>query len=106
MKNTRLTSSSALSASALVIAALVILQAGKLLSGPEAKADLVSSSGTVTLLTAEANNSNDVLMVLDSRSEELLVYRLENQNSLDLYKKYNLPRMLADARARAGGKTK
>ena len=106
MKNTRLTSSAALSASALVIAALVVVQAGKLLSGPEARADLVSTAGTVSVLTAEANNSNDVLFVLDGRSEELMVYKLENQTNWELFKKYNLPRMFSEAKVRTPGNKK
>lgn len=101
---TRFTSSSALSASALIIAALVIVQAGRMLTGTEARADLVATSGTLTVLTAEATNFNDVLLVLDGRSEELLVYKVENQSNLDLFKKYTLPRMFADARTRSGSK--
>ena len=104
MKDTRLTSSAALSASALVIAALIVVQAGRMLSGPEARADLVGATGTLTVLTAEASNSNDVLLVLDGRSEELLVYKVENQSNLDLYKKYPLPRMFSDAKGRSSGK--
>lgn len=106
MKHMRLNSSAALSASAILIAALVVVQAGRLLSGPEARADLVAASGNVTALTVEASNSNDVLLVLDGRSEELLVYKVENQTNVELHKKYNLPRMFSDARARSAGKTK
>lgn len=106
MNTMKLNSSAALSASALLIAALIVVQAGKLLSGPEARADLVAATGNVTVLTVEASNSNDVLLVLDNRSEELLVYRVENQSNVDLYKKYNLPRMFSDARGRSAGKSK
>lgn len=101
---TRIKSSAALTASALVIAALVIVQAGRILTGEPARADLVASSGSFTMLTAEVSNSNDVLLVLDGRSEELMVYRVENQNNLELYKKYNVPRMMSDARARHTGR--
>ena len=103
MKN-RFNSSALLSASALLIAALIIVQAGRLLSGPPAQADLVSTTGSFTALTAEASNSNDILMVLDGRSEELLVYKVENQSAIELYKKYNVPRMMSEARARYTGK--
>ncbi len=106
MKTMRLNSSAALSASAVIIAALIIVQAGRLLTGPDARADVVATSGNVTALTVEASNSNDVLLVLDGRSEELLVYKVENQSNVELHKKYNLPRMFSDARARASGKTK
>lgn len=100
----KLNSSAALSASAILIAALVIVQAGRLLSGPEAKADLVSTSGSVTALTVEASNSNDILIVLDGRSEEIMVYKIENQTSIELHKKLNLPRMFSEARGRSAGK--
>lgn len=101
---TRIKQSAALSASALVIAALIIVQGSRLLTGEPARADLVTSSGSFTVLTAETTNSNDVLLVLDSRAEELMVYRVESQNNLELYKKYNVPRMMADARARHTGR--
>ncbi len=100
MRSVKLNSSAFLSASALVIAALIIVQAGKMLGGHEAKADLVSTTGTLTALTVEATNSNDVLVVLDGRSEELLVYKVENQNNVELYRKYNLQRMFSEARGK------
>lgn len=101
---TRLNSTAFLSASALLIAALVVVQAGRLLTGTPAQADMVSTSGVFTALTSEATNSNDVLLVLDGRSEELLVYKVENQNSVELYKKYNVPRLMSEARSRHTGR--
>jgi hypothetical protein len=101
---TRLNSSAMLTASALVIGALVIVQAGRLMTGTPARADLVSSSGTLTALTAESTNSNDILLVLDGRAEELLVYKIENQNAVELYKKYNVPRLMSEARGRSTGR--
>ena len=44
--------------------------------------------------------------VIDSRSEHMLVYKTVNQNSLELFQSYNLPRMFADARNRAAGRIK
>jgi uncharacterized lipoprotein YajG len=106
MKEIRMNSSAALSASAVLLAALIIVVGGRLLTGPDAKADVVSVTGNVTALTVEASNSNDVLLVLDGRSEELLVYKVENQTNVELHKKYNLSRLFSDARGRAAGKTK
>jgi hypothetical protein len=101
---TRLNSSAFLTASAFVIGAVVVVQAGRLLTGGPAQADLVSTSGVFTALTSEATNSNDVLLVLDGRAEELLVYKVENQNAVELYKKYNVPRLMSEARGRHTGR--
>jgi len=104
MKTIRIKSSAALTASAVVLAAMIIVQAGRLLGGDPARADLVATSGAVTMLTVEASNSNDVLLVLDGRSEELMAYKVENQTNLELYKKYNVPRLMSEARSRHLGK--
>ena len=70
-------------ASAFVIAALVILQAGRL-PGPNAWADEMSTtSGDYTLLTADSGRGGDVdpyevLYVIDNRSGVLLVYEIDN----------------------------
>jgi hypothetical protein len=101
---TRLNSSAMLTASALLIGALVIVQAGRIMSGTPAQADLVAASGTLTALTAESTNSNDVLLVLDGRAEELMVYKVENQNAVELYRKYNVPRLMSEARGRHSGR--
>ena len=94
-------SQAALWASACVIAALIIVQAGRM--GPEpARADVVSSVGGMTALTFESQ-SEDLLAVIDGRSENLFVYRVENKNSLDLLRSYSLPTVFAEARSRAGG---
>ncbi|MBX3377860.1 MAG: hypothetical protein KF678_12755 [Phycisphaeraceae bacterium] len=101
---TKLSTSAALTASAIILAALVIVQGGRILGGDPVRAEMVTSSGGFTALTSQVSNSQDILLVLDSRSEELLVYRVENQANLELYRKYNVARMMADARARAGGR--
>jgi hypothetical protein len=98
----RLNSNVALWASAFVIAALVIVQAQRLAGGAPARADLVSGLGTITALTAEAQ-TEDVLYIADNRTEQLMVYKVVNQNNFELFRSYSLPRMFADARARASG---
>lgn len=97
----KLNSNAALSASALVITGLIIFQATRM--APEARADLVASNGNVTALTVSAN-TDDVLMVINGRQEELLVYRVENQTSVELFARHSLPRLFADARAGAMGR--
>src|SRR5262245_60979323 len=74
----------ALWASALVIAALIIVQAGRL-SGAHnaAHAGMQGDRGDYTLLTASAGTGpetdpNDIFCVLDSREQILLVYEVED----------------------------
>ena len=98
----RLSPNAALLASACVIVGLIIMAAGR--TG-EARADLVSTTSSLTALTVEAQ-IEDVLLVIDSRSEHLLAYKVVNQNNLELFKTYSLPRMFTDARNRAAGRVK
>ena len=74
-------SAAVLWASAFVIAALVIVQAGRL-PGPAARAEMSSSRGDYTLLTARSGRGPDekpyeLLYVIDNRDEVLLVYDVE-----------------------------
>jgi hypothetical protein len=76
-------SASSLWASAFVIGALVIVQAGKL-PGSAAWGDVMStSSGDFTLLTADSGRGGDiepyqVLFVIDNRQQALMIYEIEN----------------------------
>jgi hypothetical protein len=97
----RLNPAAALWASVVVLVALIIIQAGRL-TGGEARADLVAATGGYTALTAEIP-AEDVLLVADNRSEQIMVYKVVNQSSLDLFRTYSLPRLFSDARARATG---
>lgn len=99
----RLSPNAALMASALVLVGLIVTAAGRM--GSEAKADLVSGTSSLTALTVEAQ-IEDVLLVIDNRSEHMLAYKVVNQNSLELFKSYSLPRMFTDARNRAAGRIK
>jgi hypothetical protein len=72
------------------------VQAGR--PGGEARADLVASVGGMTALTVAGASSEDLLLVIDGRSEELFVYRVENQQAVELQRRYSLPRMFTDAR--------
>lgn len=91
----------ALWASAFVLIGLIILAAGRV---SPARADMVTSAGTVTALTVECTTPEDLLCVVDNRSETLCVYKIINQNNLELYRTYNLPQMYSGARSRAGGR--
>jgi len=86
-------------ASAFVILALIIVQAGRMGAVPSsALAGEVSSVGDLTVLTAAGGDNEDVLAVLDRRAERLFVYGIENQSSLQLLESYEVSRIFASAR--------
>jgi len=67
-------------ASAFVILALVVVQAGRL---PSAHGETVASAGDYTLLTARSGKGPEtrpyeVLFVIDNREQVLIVYDLED----------------------------
>ncbi|MEI7656911.1 MAG: hypothetical protein WCK33_02470 [Phycisphaerae bacterium] len=71
--------------------------------GSSARAGMVSQAGQHTILTADANNE-DLVLVLDERSEELLVYRTDINKGVQLFQRLRLPEVFIDARARASGR--
>ena len=69
-------------ASAFVIIALIIVQAGRL-PGNAAYAEMVADRGSYTLMTADSGRGgdedpNEILYVIDSREQTLLVYEVED----------------------------
>ncbi len=69
-------------ASAFVIGALAIVQAGRL-PGPAAHAEMATGSGDYTLLTTDSGLGPDedpyeLLYLIDNRAEVLMVYEIEN----------------------------
>lgn len=66
-------------------------------------AALVAQSGSYTIMTTDSTNE-DLVLVLDGRSEQLLVFRTERLNELQLLQKLSLPQMFGDARAKSGRK--
>jgi hypothetical protein len=65
-------------ASAIIVAALIIIQAGKL---PEnaAHAQMVTGKSDYILLTTKSGRGdNDVLYIMDGREQVLLVYEVED----------------------------
>jgi hypothetical protein len=77
------TTSAALWASAFVIAALILTQAGNL-PASSALAGTAATSGGYSVVTAnsgeggEGAGASDVIYVLDSRAETLLVYEIQD----------------------------
>jgi hypothetical protein len=72
-------SAAVLWASAFVIAALVIVQAGRLPGNP-AHADSAVTRGDYTLLTTDASAplGDKLLYIIDSRGQTLLVYEIQD----------------------------
>ncbi len=93
--------SPALWASAFVLIALILTQAGRLV-GNSASAEMVSQSGAYTVMTADGGTS-DILVVLDARSERVHVYST-TQRSVEMLQSIDVPQLFADARARSRGK--
>jgi hypothetical protein len=89
-------------ASAVVIASLIILQAGRFGGPSNVRADVVSNVSGTTALTFDSQ-SEQLLAIIDGRQELLFVYRVQARNSLELLRSYSLPDVFADARARATG---
>lgn len=98
----RLSPAAALWASAFVLAGLVILAASRHAPAVTAS-DVVSRAGEFIALTADTGN-DDMLVAIDNRREQLLVYRVINQSSMELFKRYSLPQVFTDARNRSLGR--
>ncbi len=92
----------ALWASAFILSAMVIVQAGRLVwpLGPEARAEMVTKVGDHTALTFDSGN-DEVLVILDGRGEQLYAYRIQNQNRVELLRAYTV-RELFDLGRRLG----
>ena len=91
-------------ASAFMLAALVIVQAGRL-PGSSAYADQAVQSGGFTLLTTSSGRGKDadpyeLLYVLDSRDEIVLVYHIPDarQKQINLLGGASLPFWFQNAR--------
>jgi hypothetical protein len=68
-----------------------------------AKAEMIAESGHLVTMTAKGGNE-DVLVILDNRTEHLTVYKVGQQNALELVQRLDLPELFQSARAkRLGG---
>lgn len=97
-----ISAAAALWASAFVVMALIIVQAGTV-SPASAQADMVSKAGEYTVLSTNAG-SEDIIIVLDNRAEELMAYKIVNQSSIQLLQKTSLPETFIRGRAGAQGR--
>lgn len=86
----------ALWASAMVILALIVVQAGRM-GGQAAHAD-VAWVGDVTILTTASAENEDVLAVLDRREELIYMYGIESGRNVQLFQVENIGNMFVQAR--------
>lgn len=104
----------ALTASAFILAALLLIQLANLGARGRAPwhnpaslahADLVTTAfgGEQTMLTFNSGGSDDVLVVLDSRAEQMLTYRVKNQSAIELIHVYSLPELFATGQRMGSG---
>jgi len=96
----RINGSAALWASAMLIVALIIVQAGRI---PTATADMVAAAGGVQIMTT-LGPSDELVYVLDTRDERLYVYQVVNQNSLELLDRQDVAGIFTAAAAQAAGR--
>lgn len=87
----------ALWASALVIAALIITQAGRLSAGNAALAD-VAISDDLSVATVFASDGEDVVAIVDRQSERLFIYGVEQATRVELYQSHSLKDLFAQGR--------
>ncbi len=95
--------SAALWASAFVILALILVKADD--AGPAASADeMVVSRGDYTLLTTAGRGSDEIVVVIDNRSEALMVYSIDRRAGLEPTARLDLGKTFEDAKRWAGRK--
>lgn len=95
----------ALWASAFVILALVIVQAGRLGgAGEKAYAGDVAELATLRLLTASSGDNEEFLAILNHTDETISIYGIENGRSVELFQVQSLPEMFTQARGAVGGR--
>ncbi len=88
--------------SAGVLSALILVQGAGLLDS-SAHAEMAISSGAYAMMTSDGGN-DEILVVVDSSQESLMVYRSDRNLGLQLLERENLAGLFERARARAMGR--
>ena len=86
---------------ALAMAVLLGVLVSPLVNQP-ARAEMVAESGHLVTMTAKGGNE-DLLLVLDNRTEQLTLYKVGQQNALEMVQRVELPELFESARARRLG---
>jgi hypothetical protein len=84
----------------LVVVALFLVRGGPAM--PTALAEMTAVQGSYTMMTTDGGN-DEILVVVDSREEMVLVYRIDQSGKLALQERERLSELFARARARAIG---
>jgi len=88
--------------SAGVIAALIVVQGGAFF-GSTAQAEMATTSGSYSIMTTDGGN-DEILVVVDSRQEALMVYRTFNNMNFKMIEREELSSLFSRARARSIGR--
>ena len=91
---------------ACILMALLVVQIQHSRILPGAYADQVLTRGTMTVMTARTDNTEESLFVLDNISQRLLIYRvtlLGRRGRIDLSDSVPLQQLFAGAPAGGGG---
>lgn len=100
MSKSRLSVNTALWASAFVLAAVLVVQAGRNADN-QVNAEMVSSNGSYVTMTTQGQNG-ELLYVIDNLNEKLMVYDVEQQRNLIMQNSVSLPEVFRTMRAAAG----
>ena len=93
-------------ACAFILFALILTQASRLGGPATAGAELVSHVGDLVTLTANAGNNEDILLVLDGRSDRILIYGVEQGDQLVFRSSYETAELFQTGRAASGRRSR
>ncbi len=96
----RLSANAALTASAFVLGAVLIVQAGRNADN-QAHAEMTSVTGGYVIMTTQGQNG-ELLYMIDNVNEKLMVYNVIQQRTLELVRSESLPDVFAAMRTAAG----
>ncbi|MCA9302568.1 MAG: hypothetical protein KC996_00450 [Phycisphaerales bacterium] len=80
-----------------LLCGLIVVQGAGMLES-EAVADMTTTSQSYSMMTTDGG-TDEVLVVVDSRQESLMIYRVNQSNRLQLYKREQLGPLFSRARA-------
>jgi hypothetical protein len=82
---------------------MLILVVGSPLLGSPARAEMVARAGEFTMMTTDSG-TEEVLVVLDNRSEQMMVYHVRGQKTVELLQNLSIAKLFESAKAAASGR--